>query len=72
MRLMGRFFSVIMAIAACILSFASAGPARAQDKPTIAPPPGFHCTGYISEDLPSTKLQVVGADRENKIGRAHV
>jgi len=65
MRLTGRFFSVAMAIAACILSFASAGPARAQDRPAIAPPASFHCTGYISEDLPSIKLQVVGGDREN-------
>jgi hypothetical protein len=65
MRLMGRFFSVLMTIAACILLFASVGPARAQDRPTLAPPPGFHCAGYISEDLPSTKLQVVGGDREN-------
>jgi hypothetical protein len=65
MRLTGRFISVLMAIAGCVLLFASVGTTRAQDRPTAAPPPGFHCTGYISEDLPSTKLQVVGADREN-------
>src|SRR5262249_28994485 len=64
MRLTG-FFSVAMAITACILSFASAGPARAQDRPAVAPPPNFHCTGYISEDWPSKKLQVVGGGREN-------
>jgi|SRR5215813_12913778 len=65
MRLLARFFSTIMAVAACMLSFGLVRPAIAQDKPAIAPPPGFHCTGYISEDMPSTKLQVVGADREN-------
>jgi hypothetical protein len=65
MRVMGRFFSVLMAFGACVLSFASAGLVRAQDRPTPAPPPGFHCTGYISEELPSLKLQVVGGDREN-------
>jgi hypothetical protein len=65
MRLKGRFFSVLMAIPSCILLFGSVGPANAQDKPVLAPPPGFHCTGYISEDLPSAKLQVVGGDREN-------
>jgi hypothetical protein len=54
----------MMAIAACILSFASGRAVRAQDR-VLAPPPGFHCTGYISEDQPSTKLQVVGGDREN-------
>src|SRR5262245_14641727 len=65
MRLLARFFSTIMAVAACMLSFGLVRPAIAQDKPAIAPPPGFHCTGYISEAMPSTKLQVVGADREN-------
>jgi hypothetical protein len=54
-----------MAFAACVLLFASAGLVTAQDRPTPAPPPGFHCTGYISEELPPMKLQVVGADREN-------
>ena len=66
MRLMGRFFSImITAIAACILSLAAAAPTRAQEKPVAPPPPSYHCTGYISEDMPSTKLQVVGGDREN-------
>src|SRR5262252_3586799 len=65
MRLTGRFFSVLMVIAACILLFASVGPASAQDRPTPAPPPAPHCTGYISQDMPSIKLQVVGGDREN-------
>ena len=65
MRLKARFFSIAMATAGCTLSFALAGTVRAQDKPAKAPPPSVHCTGYISEELPSTKLQVVGGDREN-------
>jgi len=65
MRLKARFFSIAMATAGCTLSFALTGPVQAQDKPAYAPPPTIHCTGYISEDLPSAKLQVVGGDREN-------
>jgi len=65
MRLTGRSISVLMAVASCAVLFAFAGRVRAQEKPVAAPPAAYHCTGYISEDLPSTKLLVVGGDREN-------